>query len=139
MTVVIDCYETIYRDKNENNNIHDDSNLKFVQLTLNIFFAMELLMRFFSCPSKLTFIFSFGNIVDISVIFPSLIMYFSNNWLFNGRFYARVVRVFRIFRLTRVSKSFQASRASLSIISQNFSYLLAVSLPWFYQLFYLVV
>ena len=128
MTVVIDCYETIPRDKNENKLIHDDSNLKLVQFSLNLFFAMEFLMRFFSCPSKLKFIFSFSNIVDISVIFPSLIIYFTNNWLFNGSFFARVLRVFRIFRLTRLSKSFQALRVSISIVSQNLSYLLAVSL-----------
>ena len=68
---------------------HGDSSLRLVQFSLSLFFVMEFLLKFFSWPNKLKFIFSVGNIVDVLVKFPSMIIHFTKNWLFSGSFFVK--------------------------------------------------
>ncbi|XP_069766096.1 potassium voltage-gated channel subfamily A member 3-like [Narcine bancroftii] len=82
-----------------------------------VWFSFELLVRFFSCPSKSTFSKNIMNIIDIVAIIPYFITLFTELVYHqsNGQQtmslailrVIRLVRVFRIFKLSRHSKGLQ--------------------------------
>ncbi|XP_038667134.1 potassium voltage-gated channel subfamily A member 3-like [Scyliorhinus canicula] len=82
-----------------------------------VWFSFELLVRFFSCPSKPGFFKNIMNIIDIVAIIPYFITLFTELVYHqsNGQQtmslailrVIRLVRVFRIFKLSRHSKGLQ--------------------------------
>ncbi|XP_059510640.1 potassium voltage-gated channel subfamily A member 1-like [Stegostoma tigrinum] len=82
-----------------------------------VWFSFELLVRFFSCPSKPRFFKNIMNIIDIVAIIPYFITLFTELVYHqsNGQQtmslailrVIRLVRVFRIFKLSRHSKGLQ--------------------------------
>ena len=72
-------------------------------------FTLEFLVRFLSCPSKIKFLKSCMNIIDLLAIIPyyvTLIFQEETIGLDNIRI-IRLVRVFRIFKLSRHSRGLQ--------------------------------
>ncbi|CAG7729470.1 unnamed protein product [Allacma fusca] len=92
-----------------------------VETTCNIWFTMELLIRFLACPNKFSFVTNLMNIIDLISIVPyytSLGNMLGNTTPYNhnsrkeaSKFdvlkVVRLVRVFRIFKLSRHSKGLQ--------------------------------
>lgn len=96
---------------------HLDDPFFIIETICIVWFTFELIVRFFSCPIKLTFLKSIMNVIDIFAIIPYFITL--------GTIIAdeqrkanqatslailrviRLVRVFRIFKLSRHSKGLQ--------------------------------
>ncbi|XP_069765396.1 potassium voltage-gated channel subfamily A member 1-like [Narcine bancroftii] len=88
-----------------------------VETTCVVWFSLELLVRFFACPSKSDFARDIMNIIDVVAIFPYFITLCTEvaEQQSNGQQamslailrVIRLVRVFRIFKLSRHSKGLQ--------------------------------
>ncbi|XP_067860894.1 potassium voltage-gated channel subfamily A member 1-like [Heptranchias perlo] len=88
-----------------------------IETTCVIWFTLELMVRFFACPSKSVFSKDIMNIIDIVAIFPYFITLGTElaEQQSNGQQamslailrVIRLVRVFRIFKLSRHSKGLQ--------------------------------
>ncbi|PAV87002.1 hypothetical protein WR25_12724 [Diploscapter pachys] len=86
----------------------------WIELGCIVWFTIELLLRLASCPSKLTFMASFLNIIDFVAIAPFFVnlMLSEENKSNSSMSFAvlrvlRLVRVFRIFKLSRHSVGLQ--------------------------------
>jgi voltage-gated potassium channel len=76
-----------------------------IEWTLTILFSIEYLLRIWSSPKPLKYIFSFWGIVDFLSILPTYLdLFFTGyHYLLNVRIF-RLLRVFRILRLVRFNK-----------------------------------
>ncbi|KAJ1351047.1 PAK- kinase Shk1, variant 2 [Parelaphostrongylus tenuis] len=86
----------------------------WIELLCIVWFTMELTLRFISCPSKVTFLTSFLNIIDFIAIAPFFVNLIwadasksSSSMSFTVLRVLRLVRVFRIFKLSRHSAGLQ--------------------------------
>ena len=83
-----------------------------------LWFSIELVMRFYSAPSRLKFAKQFGNIIDFLSILPYFMETTDTSAKFSFLRIIRLVRVFRIFKLARHFKGLQilahTLRASLN-------------------------
>ena len=71
----------------------------YAEWFFTILFTMEYLLRLFSAPNRLRYIFSFFGIVDLLSVLPSYL-----SLMFVGVQYLLVVRILRILRVFRVLK-----------------------------------
>jgi potassium voltage-gated channel Shaker-related subfamily A protein len=135
-SIVVFCLETLpnfkrYRLDNYKNNEnktfsisdddipHLDDPFFVIETICIIWFTFELIVRFASCPIKLTFIKSIMNVIDIFAIIPyfitlGTILAETENQKKSNQATSlailrviRLVRVFRIFKLSRHSKGLQ--------------------------------
>lgn len=103
ISILCACLETIP-------NLHESKcfdELAIVELVTNIFFLVELVLRFLASPSKKNFIQSILNWIDASVSIPYFaVPLFSNKVVINIGFLRilKFVRVMRLFRLSKHSK-----------------------------------
>lgn len=113
----------------------------WIELICIIWFTIELVLRFVSCPCKLTFMRSFLNIIDFIAIAPFFV---SLSWPSDGKPNSsmsfavlrvlRLVRVFRIFKLSRHSVGLQILGKTFRASVQEFCLLvffLAIALVIF--------
>ena len=132
LSIVIFCLETLpefrnYRVSNENTtaniSVHEDDIPRFnepffiIETACIVWFTSELLVRFASCPEKLSFFKNIMNLIDIVAIVPYFITLGTviadesktNNQAMSLAILRviRLVRVFRIFKLSRHSKGLQ--------------------------------
>eukprot|EP00062_Callorhinchus_milii_P018395 gi/632971852/ref/XP_007902374.1/ PREDICTED: potassium voltage-gated channel subfamily A member 5-like [Callorhinchus milii] len=130
ISIIIFCLETLpeFRDERYNlvgpngthiSSIHMSLTDPFfvIETTCVVWFTLELLMRFFACPSKSVFSRDIMNIIDVVAIFPYFITLGTElaEQQSNGQQamslailrVIRLVRVFRIFKLSRHSKGLQ--------------------------------
>ncbi|XP_037535390.1 potassium voltage-gated channel subfamily A member 3-like [Nematolebias whitei] len=88
-----------------------------------IWFSFELLVRFFTCPSKTTFSKNIMNIIDIVAIIPYFITLGTElaERQTNGGQQAMSLAILRVIRLVRVFRIFKLSRHSkgLQILGQT--------------------
>lgn len=81
-----------------------------LELSFNMWFTIEYVVRLVTCPNKYQFFTSLLNFIDLAAIAPFYIMLVLNNSKSNsveGLRILRIVRVFRIFKLSRYSKNLQ--------------------------------
>lgn len=81
-----------------------------------VFFAIELCLRFITCPNKCNFFLSFFNIIDIlAVLFAAIFTLIGNilpalkyqeTWL-HILYFTKILRILRLFRVLRHSVVFQ--------------------------------
>ncbi|XP_072922337.1 potassium voltage-gated channel subfamily A member 2-like [Hemitrygon akajei] len=134
VSIIIFCLETLPefrddRDSSYNQSANGtrgtgDNSLSdpffIVETTCVIWFTLELLVRFFACPSKAVFARDIMNIIDVVSIIPYFItlgteLAEKQSNVSNGQQtmslailrVIRLVRVFRIFKLSRHSKGLQ--------------------------------
>uniref|UniRef100_A0A0K0CT35 Ion_trans domain-containing protein n=1 Tax=Angiostrongylus cantonensis TaxID=6313 RepID=A0A0K0CT35_ANGCA len=129
ISIVSFCWETVPSDgtpgvdttlsavnatyeKEEGRNLNNP--FFWVELLCIVWFTIELTLRFISCPSKVTFLTSFLNIIDFIAIAPFFVNLIwadasksSSSMSFTVLRVLRLVRVFRIFKLSRHSAGLQ--------------------------------
>ncbi|XP_062928545.1 potassium voltage-gated channel subfamily A member 1-like [Mobula hypostoma] len=131
VSIIIFCLETLpeFRDERDSNHNRSangtrgtgDDSLSdpffIVETTCVVWFTLELLVRFFACPSKSVFARDIMNVIDVVSIIPYFITLGTElaEKQSNGQQamslailrVIRLVRVFRIFKLSRHSKGLQ--------------------------------
>ncbi|VDM52259.1 unnamed protein product [Angiostrongylus costaricensis] len=129
ISIVSFCWETVPSDgtpnvdaissavnatyeKEEGRNLNNP--FFWVELLCIVWFTIELTLRFISCPSKVTFLTSFLNIIDFVAIAPFFVNLIwadasksNSSMSFTVLRVLRLVRVFRIFKLSRHSAGLQ--------------------------------
>ncbi|KAK5970841.1 Potassium voltage-gated channel protein Shaker [Trichostrongylus colubriformis] len=103
----------------------------WLELMCILWFTIELALRFISCPSKLTFMMSFLNIIDFIAIAPFFVNLIwadanksSGSMSFAVLRVLRLVRVFRIFKLSRHSAGLQILGKTFRASVQEFCLLI---------------
>ncbi|CAH1781888.1 unnamed protein product [Owenia fusiformis] len=86
---------------------------RYLDFVLNIFFTIELILRFMTVPNKLVFMRNLITIIDIVCVVPALVMYTiifavpdyqkstALEWIVRVAWMLRLLRVLRIFKLTK--------------------------------------
>lgn len=80
--------------------------IQICELVLNIYFTIELIVRFVLCPKKKLFVKSRLNMADLMSLFPAYIEII----LKNHPFYPRVsnyINILTVFRIVKVFRSFR--------------------------------
>ncbi|MBE0407070.1 ion transporter [Psychrobacter sp. AOP22-C1-22] len=72
---------------------------RYAEWFFTILFTMEYILRLFSAPNRLRYVFSFFGIVDLLSVLPSYL-----SLVFGGVQYLLVIRILRILRVFRVLK-----------------------------------
>lgn len=116
-----------------------------IETICNIWFTIEALVRYISCPNKLTFWKDFKNIVDIMAVVPFYVALIQDMnpdvkcGAGNDFAFLRVIRLIRVFKLTKHSQglqilllTFQSSMEGLTL----FVLTLMVSILMFSSLIY---
>lgn len=116
--ITMDCFETTL----STNQSHESWEL--TKLSLNMFFAVEFILRFMFSPSKLMFVRKTLNIVDFIAIFPSFLTYALELKKLKSILFVRILRTFRVLRLVRLSRSFETLSVVLHILIKSLSDLL---------------
>ena len=83
-----------------------DTWLFYINTAVIVWFTVEFVLRFISCPSKLKFFIEVGSIIDFLSILPyylALVLASSGG----GLAMLRVIRVLRVFKLARHSRGLQ--------------------------------
>ncbi|WKX93178.1 hypothetical protein Q1695_010878 [Nippostrongylus brasiliensis] len=103
----------------------------WLELMCIVWFTIELTLRFISCPSKVTFLTSFLNIIDFVAIAPFFVNLIwadanksSSSMSFAVLRVLRLVRVFRIFKLSRHSAGLQILGKTFRASVQEFCLLI---------------
>ena len=109
----IDCFATLKTYQIPNIFI-----LSVINLSSNIFFALEFIARLICTPSKSKFVKSIGNMLDFFAIFPSFPLIFFEGKYVDGLIFGRIFRTFRILRLMRTSKNFKSISVTFEILSE---------------------
>ena len=109
--VVVDCFSTLETFRSGSFSMV----INAVTFSFNIFFALEMIARLVSAPSKLKFLRSIANALDFFSIFVSLPLLAVENK--NGAILSRCLRMFRVFRLIRVYKSCKTLLIVLHILA----------------------
>ena len=78
-----------------------------------VFFTLELLLRFLSCPSKLAFVTGVMNVIDLLALVPLYVQILmqQNSCFEDERFVIEIMfilRIFRMFRIFHLVKHYQA-------------------------------
>ncbi|XGW08596.1 hypothetical protein V3C99_011148 [Haemonchus contortus] len=144
ISIVSFCWETVpsgdVRDTNGTTGVtspdKDEGRLVWnpffwLELVCIVWFTIELTLRFISCPSKVTFMMSFLNIIDFVAIAPFFVNLIwadanksSGSMSFAVLRVLRLVRVFRIFKLSRHSAGLQILGKTFRASVQEFCLLI---------------
>ncbi|KHN86087.1 Potassium voltage-gated channel protein Shaker [Toxocara canis] len=133
VSIVSFCLETLPSLKPADiEGVRDWSNpFLWVEFVCIIWFTIELLLRFASCPCKLTFMRSIPNIIDFIAIAPffvnlvwSDVSKSNSSMSFAVLRVLRLVRVFRIFKLSRHSVGLQILGKTFRASIQEFCLLI---------------
>ena len=124
-SITLDCFETTLPELPSDFNVLED-NWEKTKLSLNIFFAVEFLLRLTASPDKRKFARGFLNVVDSFAIFPSFLTYAMDRENVRSILFVRVLRTLRVLRLVRLSKSFQTLSVVLHILVKSLADLLTL-------------
>ncbi|OZC11969.1 K+ channel tetramerization domain protein, partial [Onchocerca flexuosa] len=119
ISIISFCLETLPSMKVNPGDVRDWSNPFFhIELFCIIWFTTELLLRFISCPNKLSFLRSALNIIDFIAIAP----FFGNLLWMDSAKSSMSFAILRVLRLVRVFRIFKLSRHSvgLQILGKTF-------------------
>ncbi|KAL3994275.1 Ion transport family protein [Acanthocheilonema viteae] len=132
ISIISFCLETLPSMKENPGDVRDWSNPFFhIELFCIIWFTIELLLRFISCPNKFSFLRSVLNIIDFVAIAPFFgnLMWMDSTKSNSSMSFAvlrvlRLVRVFRIFKLSRHSVGLQILGKTFRASIQEFCLLI---------------
>lgn len=76
-----------------------------IEWVLTILFTLEYILRIWSSPKPMKYIFSFWGLIDLLAILPTYLGFF-----FSGSHYLLTVRIFRLLRVFRILKLVRFNR-----------------------------
>ena len=93
---------------------------QITELTVNVWFLLEIALRIIFCPSKLHFILSIMNCIDLIAVFPPLLFLLlrSAGGYQSKLKFLRSVRLLRVVRLMRLSKQSKRLQVVMEAIKQ---------------------
>jgi voltage-gated potassium channel len=96
-----------------------------IEWTLTILFTIEYILRIYSSPNPIKYIFSFWGIIDLLSIIPT----YANLFL-SGTFYLSIIRMFRLLRVFRISKLARFNKEAIFLLNalKSSSYKISVFL-----------
>ena len=124
-SVTLDCFETTLPELPADYAMLEDTWEK-TKLSLNIFFALEFVVRLGAAPNLRRFCKGALNIVDFFATFPSFLIYLLERKNARSIMFVRVLRTFRVLRMIRLSKSFQTLSVVLHILVKSLADLLTL-------------
>ncbi|MBI4408032.1 MAG: ion transporter [Candidatus Kerfeldbacteria bacterium] len=86
-----------------------------IELVIVVIFSIEYVLKLWSAPSRLKFIFSFYGIIDLLAILPFFLHLANLSFLRS----ARLLRLLRITKLFRLAKVMQYVRSKFSRVAQE--------------------
>uniref|UniRef100_A0A1I7UFW9 Ion_trans domain-containing protein n=1 Tax=Caenorhabditis tropicalis TaxID=1561998 RepID=A0A1I7UFW9_9PELO len=128
LSIISFCWETVPSDSDDTKLINISSSEElidemdekhyspffWIELMCILWFTIELILRFISCPCKVSFATSILNIIDFVAIAPFFVNFFladtnksNSSMSFAVLRVLRLVRVFRVFKLSRHSVGLQ--------------------------------
>ena len=117
LSVLIGCFLTLPElQQNPSLSTFKNGMLTF-DVILNLFFLLELMVRFFIHPQKFHFLSSGVNVIDIISIVPFLILQVRDVSANSSAGFLHVVRTFRVLRLLRVRKQSKRLQVVFRILS----------------------
>ena len=125
------CVQTLPSVKATENAPFQRNPLLLVELSLNLFFGLEYLLRFLSAPKKWEFLKSFSNSIDFLAVYPYLIALAVDVKSVSTVKFLRVVRTVRIMRLIRLTKHSRTLDIAVRIISNCLGDLITMVLTIF--------
>ena len=84
-----------------------DTWLFYVNTAIIVWFTVEFILRFISCPSKLKFFIEVGSMIDLLSILPYYLALVLSGGSGGSLAMLRVIRVLRVFKLARHSRGLQ--------------------------------
>lgn len=114
VSVLIGCFQTLPQLRKLPNVKRE---LFMVDFVLNLFFLLELLVRFCVAPQKLHFFLSGVNVVDLISIAPYLIMHLLDASKYSSVAFLHAIRTLRVLRLFRVRRQSKRLQVVFHILS----------------------
>ncbi|KAH7726415.1 Protein SHK-1 f [Aphelenchoides avenae] len=131
ISIVTFCMETMPEFKTDEANREWSSPFFWIEFFCCVWFSVELIVRFISCPCKVRFCKSFLNILDFVAVAPFFINLAwgskdeaNSSISFSVLRIVRLVRVFRIFKLSRHSVGLQVLGKTFRASVQEFCLLI---------------
>lgn len=89
-----------------------------MELTIVMVFSVEYILKLWSAPQRLKFIFSFYGIIDLLAILPFFLHVANLSFLRSARL-LRLLRVSKLFRLAKVMQYVQAQLGLPMVVQEN--------------------
>eukprot|EP00795_Rhopilema_esculentum_P017670 gene17670-9323_t len=103
-----------------------NSPLSVIELIMNIFFGLELILRFISAPKKFSFWKSPLNILDLFAVVPYFIFFAFDDTQITYLGFIKAFRTIRVLRFLRFSRHSDTLRVVINILSSSVRDLLTV-------------
>ena len=116
-SVLIGCFQTLPELKRTSSLSTVQNSLSIFDIFVNLFFLLELIIRFFISPQKLRFFTVGVNFIDLISIVPFLILEF--HYIVTKSFIdlLHMVKTFRVLRLLRVRRQSKRLQVAFKILS----------------------
>ena len=114
LSVLIGCFQSLPELQNNPSLLSLKNGLSTFDVALNLFFLLELIVRFLVSPEKLRFFLLCVNVIDLISILPFLILEFLDVIANSSIAFLHTIRVLRLLRVGRQSKRLQIAFRILS-------------------------
>ena len=114
VSVLIGCFQTLPELQKNPSLLSLKNGLSTVDIALNLFFLIELIVRFLVSPEKFRFFLLGVNVIDLISVLPFLILEFLDVVANSSIAFLLTVRVLRLLRVGRQSKRLQIAFRILS-------------------------
>ena len=145
-SVFMACITTIPRMRDDSSTSIIGSPLSLAEFSMNLFFGLELVLRFISAPNRASFMKSPMNAVDIFAIFPYFLIFAIDATQISKLGFIKALRTIRVLRFLRFSRHSDTLRVVMNILSSSVQDLFTVvfcmllmSIVWGSLTFYIEV
>ncbi|XP_065056998.1 potassium voltage-gated channel subfamily A member 1-like [Rhopilema esculentum] len=125
-SVILACLSTMSQFRDDHASSIFNSPLSVIELIMNIFFGLELILRFISAPKKFSFWKSPLNILDLFAVVPYFIFFAFDDTQITYLGFIKAFRTIRVLRFLRFSRHSDTLRVVINILSSSVRDLLTV-------------
>ena len=118
-SVVLSCSLTIPdTEKARNPDFFKDS-WSLIELSLNVIFGLEYVLRLISSPRRLNFVISPLNVIELAAILPYFVVLTIDVRKISTLSFLRIIRIIRVLRLLRLSKQSTKVAATIKFLAES--------------------